>query len=536
MTTPVVESAETARLAATPAPRGKPGGPGLWQHKGWKLPNYIEQVRDGIMKSGKSESQATQIAIGRVRDWAAGKGKVSAEVKAASARAIAEYEAMRAKTKGRIKEAAGYDEDALQRAADLAQERLGMLERLGHTTSGAGARSDLVLIEAAAFDPSKHPRGGTGSAAGGRFVSKGDSGSEVRAVQRRTGTRVDGTFGDATKQAVMAFQRKHGLVVDGVVGRQTVAALRGRRDAKRVRVGGLTSSDRSFLKTHVKTSGGRKRSTPIIEAAAPTALLDRVKGLEPGEHAMLPDGGAVRHHVTPDGRKVWSAGDPARWNETGISWNSARSTPEEATAEALTDSAARTAPQALGGTTRFSRWTRVTHNGRSGDFRGVNEQGQPLVRFESRSTITGKEQEPSVVSWPGLQRAPDRLVEAAFDKSKHPRRTNGKFAAKVEEIKRAHPDVHLDISHRADGSVISLVRTKDEARGKGKAGKVLSALTQAADQHGETLALHPDPIGKGGLSKPALKGFYKRHGFVPNSGRAKDYAFSETMIRSPKRK
>ena len=31
-------SAQTAALEATPSPWGSPAGPGLWRHKGWKLP------------------------------------------------------------------------------------------------------------------------------------------------------------------------------------------------------------------------------------------------------------------------------------------------------------------------------------------------------------------------------------------------------------------------------------------------------------------------------------------------------------------
>jgi 2'-5' RNA ligase len=92
-------SAETARLSATPAPLGKPGGPGLFKEKGNKLPNYIEQVAQGLMKGGKSRSQAIQMAIGVVKNWASGKGNVSPEVRAAAGAAVAEWEALKAKAK-----------------------------------------------------------------------------------------------------------------------------------------------------------------------------------------------------------------------------------------------------------------------------------------------------------------------------------------------------------------------------------------------------------------------------------------------------
>lgn len=94
-------SAQTARLAETPSPWGSPAGPGLWHHKGWKLPDYVEQVSKGIMKSGRAttESDAIRMALGVLARWARGEGKVSPEVQAAAAKAIAEFAALRAKAR-----------------------------------------------------------------------------------------------------------------------------------------------------------------------------------------------------------------------------------------------------------------------------------------------------------------------------------------------------------------------------------------------------------------------------------------------------
>lgn len=94
-------SAETARLSATPAPLGKPGGPGLFKEKGNKLPNYIEQVAQGLMKHGRGRSEAIQMAIGVVKNWASGQGKVSPEVRAAASAAVAEWEALKAKARAK---------------------------------------------------------------------------------------------------------------------------------------------------------------------------------------------------------------------------------------------------------------------------------------------------------------------------------------------------------------------------------------------------------------------------------------------------
>lgn len=90
------ESEKTAGYAVTPHPFGKPGGPGLWKHKGLQLPPYIQNVAHGIQKSGKTESEAIAAAVGIVKRWAAGGGKVHPEVKAAAAAALAQWEALKA--------------------------------------------------------------------------------------------------------------------------------------------------------------------------------------------------------------------------------------------------------------------------------------------------------------------------------------------------------------------------------------------------------------------------------------------------------
>lgn len=114
------------------------------------------------------------------------------------------------------------------------------------------AVGDNPLSEAFAgggsYTESKHPRGAKGSSDGGRFISKGDSGDSVSIVQRATGAKADGKFGESTKQAVMSFQRKHGLQVDGVVGRQTAAAIAGQKNAASVTPGALSKSDSKALR------------------------------------------------------------------------------------------------------------------------------------------------------------------------------------------------------------------------------------------------------------------------------------------------
>jgi len=141
------ESAKTAMLSRTHAPIGKGGTNWITKAKPGntgQLPAYIQNVRNAIMRDGKSESDATQIAIGRVRDWAEGKGNVGPEVKAAAAKAMAEYDAMRAKSKakkgGKMQET---PTGAL--ATELSDDQIG----------------NLSLLEAP-FDEHAHPRSRTG--------------------------------------------------------------------------------------------------------------------------------------------------------------------------------------------------------------------------------------------------------------------------------------------------------------------------------------------------------------------------------------
>ena len=95
-------TAETATALTVPEPIGKPGGPGLFHIKGLGLPPYIQHVRDDLMEKGVPESRATGMAVGIVRNWSEGhdgKGhKVSAEVQAAAAKNIAQWEADKART------------------------------------------------------------------------------------------------------------------------------------------------------------------------------------------------------------------------------------------------------------------------------------------------------------------------------------------------------------------------------------------------------------------------------------------------------
>ena len=89
------------------------------------------------------------------------------------------------------------------------------------------------------------------------------------------------------------------------------------------------------------------------------------------------------------------------------------------------------------------------------------------------------------------------------------------------------------VSHNSSTGIVSigLMTMKPEHQGEGVGTKILEDLTQAADDNGITLSLTPEKFGN--TSKSRLTAFYKRHGFVPNKGRNKDFGTQDHMVRQP---
>lgn len=69
-----------------------------WVENAGGLPAYVRGVARGIAKShgGNVTSRDIAIAIARMKVWAAGGGHVSPAVQAAAAKAVAQWEAMKA--------------------------------------------------------------------------------------------------------------------------------------------------------------------------------------------------------------------------------------------------------------------------------------------------------------------------------------------------------------------------------------------------------------------------------------------------------
>jgi hypothetical protein len=84
----------------------------------------------------------------------------------------------------------------------------------------------------------KHKRG-----RGGKWiVMEGDTGPAAQGAAAKLGVS------KLTGAAIRKFQKANGLQIDGRIGQQTAAALLGRRDAAKVKVGNMTQDQRDKLK------------------------------------------------------------------------------------------------------------------------------------------------------------------------------------------------------------------------------------------------------------------------------------------------
>lgn len=246
-----------------------------WVARAGGLPTYIQHVAHAFTEKGTPESEAIKKAVGIVRNWSEGKQGVGDAVKAAAAKAMAEWDAKRAKSKASplkesldllrehaiifggahlttilsegtpgegealLREAAKVVEGAPRWMLPIAAKQPGFQPTKPETTSSSSS-SSTAKNNNPQFN-AKHPR------QGGKFISKGTTGTEVGAIQARLGVTRTGTYTAQTKARVETFQKNHGLQVDGVVGAQTVAAMRGNTG---VAPGALSKNDRRFLRRY----------------------------------------------------------------------------------------------------------------------------------------------------------------------------------------------------------------------------------------------------------------------------------------------
>lgn len=79
---------------------------------------------------------------------------------------------------------------------------------------------------------------------------------------------------------------------------------------------------------------------------------------------------------------------------------------------------------------------------------------------------------------------------------------------------------------------LALIKVSPEYRNQGLGNKAMQMIIDFADENGVKIFLTPSTDF--GSSKKRLNDFYRRFGFIPNSGRNKDWHFKESLIRLPK--
>lgn len=161
----------------------------------------------------------------------------------------------------------------------------------------------------------------------------GSQGDEVRAIQTKLNElgynlKVDGIYGSATKQAVIAFQKSKGLTADGIAGKNTLAALgiqgsssSGGGDTSPI--GSFSSNDISLL---ARIISAEARGEPYEgQVAVGAVILNRIEHpsfpntlagviYQPGAFSCLDDGGinaAVAESAYRAARDAINGNDPS---------------------------------------------------------------------------------------------------------------------------------------------------------------------------------------------------------------------------------
>lgn len=108
------------------------------------------------------------------------------------------------------------------------------------------------------------------------------------------------------------------------------------------------------------------------------------------------------------------------------------------------------------------------------------------------------------------------------------------FAQQMRE-KHGLKSFELMFNQLGDIRLDSIIVDKTKQR-QGSGTAAMEDLVRYADAHGKRLLLTPAQKNSehGTTSSARLKKFYRRFGFVPNSGRNKDFRVSDSMVRNPR--
>lgn len=103
----------------------------------------------------------------------------------------------------------------------------------------------------------------------------------------------------------------------------------------------------------------------------------------------------------------------------------------------------------------------------------------------------------------------------------------------LKNIERSGVTVDAYANPQSNSVTLSRLLVPKENRNTGLGSEAMQKLIDYADQENALMQLSPS-TDFGATSVNRLKDFYKRFGFVPNAGKYKDYAISESMYRPKK--
>lgn len=104
----------------------------------------------------------------------------------------------------------------------------------------------------------------------------------------------------------------------------------------------------------------------------------------------------------------------------------------------------------------------------------------------------------------------------------------------ISDIEKQWEEMGIDfwISEKGPYIIVSKIVVPENNRNNGIGTKAMNMLMSYADTNGKIIALTPDTAFGGKITK--LRDFYRKLGFVKNSGNNKDYSTKEQYIRYPK--
>ena len=163
------------------------------------------------------------------------------------------------------------------------------------------------------------------------------------------------------------------------------------------------------------------------------------------------------------------------------------------------------------------------------------------------------------IKYPTLQSAQERIAEAQAEGFEPRLGTRGtrnfvvfpgeekkvsilerdgkKLASALKATAAQKQDVEVNlypVRNQPNVMYLSKIEVTQGQRGQGIGSSVMRDIINQADADGKTITLTPS-TAYGATSTKRLKDFYKRFGFVENSGRNKNYALNETMYRLPRK-